>query len=104
MPDIKANVRFYLTEEGGRSMGFPRGCGERCGIPFSFQGELFDCWILLSYMNMNIELGEWVTVPVKFLSPDLIKPRLKVGDKFKLWEGKFIADGEVLNIIMCDGN
>ncbi|MCK4997903.1 MAG: hypothetical protein KAS23_00155 [Anaerohalosphaera sp.] len=53
---------------------------------------------------MNIELGEWVTVPVKFLSPDLIKPRLKVGDKFKLWEGKFIADGEVLNIIMCDGN
>lgn len=35
-------------------------------------------------------------VPIKFLMPDLIKPRLQAGARFTLWEGKDFADGEVL--------
>ncbi len=31
--------------------------------------------------------------PLKFLSPDLIKPRLRERSHFRLWEGRIVADG-----------
>ena len=62
IPDIKAKVRFYLTEEGGLKHDFPRKCSERFGCPFSFQDELFDCWIMLCIMQKDILLRKWTTV------------------------------------------
>jgi hypothetical protein len=38
-------------------------------------------------------------IPIKFLNPDLVKHRLKQGDKFYLWEGKRIAEGQVEKLL-----
>ena len=68
------------------------------GCPLFFQGELFDCRILLDQIGISLEPGSHYTVPIKFLNPILIKPRLKTGTQFKLWEFRFFADGEVVDI------
>ena len=35
-------------------------------------------------------------VAIKFLNPGMVKPRLSVGARFKLWEAGDFADGEIL--------
>jgi hypothetical protein len=39
------------------------------------------------------------TVPITLLSPALVKPRLRIGSRFKLWELGEIADGVVEKVI-----
>jgi hypothetical protein len=43
-PDIVASLRLYTTAEGGRKGPTPP---DTLGCPFEFQGELFDCRLLL---------------------------------------------------------
>ncbi len=95
-PDIIAKVRLYSKDEGGRNRGLPL---DRFGIPMFFEGEYFDCRLLLDQVGLSPEPGSVTIVPIKFLYPELIKPRLSVGKHFKLWEMKFIGEGEVLEVI-----
>jgi hypothetical protein len=55
---------------------------------------MFDCILLLQTVG-PLAPGTTATVPIRFLSPDLIKPRLATGVRFKLWEIRDIADGIV---------
>jgi len=59
-----------------------------------FGGEYFDCRVLLIESG-PVAPGERVTAPIKFLRPELIKSRLKVGDRFRLREARVIAEGTV---------
>jgi hypothetical protein len=94
-PDIIASVRFYTTEAGGRKGPTPP---DKFGCPFDFQGEKFDCRLLLGGVG-SIAPGATARVPIAFLYPELVKPRLKVGNGFTLWEMRTIAVGVVEEIL-----
>lgn len=94
-PDIIATVRLYVTDAGGRKGHTPP---EVFGCLFTFEGEKFDCRLLLQEVG-PLAPGASTKVPVAFLYPELIKPRLKVGSRFTLWEMKAIGDGIVEEII-----
>jgi hypothetical protein len=95
-PHVMAKVRLYTNEEGGRSKPIP---AIQFSCPLFFQGEGFDCRLLLDQAGIDLPLGGNAVVPIKFLFPEHIVPRLKKGDQFRLWEGKEIAVGEVLEVI-----
>jgi hypothetical protein len=40
-----------------------------------------------------------VTVPIAFLDPKKVLQKLSLGESFKLWEGKIIADGVVEKVM-----
>ena len=42
--------------------------------------------------------GSVARVPIRFLCPHLIVPRLSVGSPFTLWEGGTIGEGTVIEI------
>ncbi len=94
-PDIIASVKFYPTEKGGRKGPTPP-VTFRCLS--EFEGEKFDCALFLNESG-PLAPGESATVPIKFLFPELVKPRLKVGSRFKLWEMRTIAEGVVEQIL-----
>lgn len=91
-PDIIAEVHFLPTESGGRRGPTP---SNSFGCPFFFEGELFDCVMFLDDIG-SIPPGSTVTLPIWFLSPGLIKPRLSAGSEFSLWEIGVIANGKVM--------
>ena|SRR5579871_1377292 len=94
-PDIIASVRFYPTEQGGRKGPTPPHIF-RC--PLEFEGEKFDCGLHLDETG-SLAPGMSAKVPITLLFPALLKPRLKVGSRFTLWEGRTIADGVVEKVI-----
>src|SRR6266568_7777809 len=95
-PDAVVRVRFLKTDEGGRATPIPPG--GMFGCPFVFAGEYFDCRLFLQDRTAPISPGDTVEVALKFLWPDLIKPRLRQGSPCGLWEGKIIADGVVSRV------
>jgi hypothetical protein len=60
-------------------------------------GEAFDCRLLVT--SRILRPGETYELPVKFLSPHLVVPKLAVGTVVTLWEGKEIATGEVIELV-----
>ncbi|MGD0580120.1 MAG: hypothetical protein ABSC08_14460 [Bryobacteraceae bacterium] len=94
-PDIIASVRFYPPDEGGRRVATaPRLF--KC--PLEFEGAKFDCGLHLEESG-PLAPGATATVPITLLYPALIKPRLKVGSRFTLWEMRTIAEGVVEEIL-----
>jgi hypothetical protein len=89
--DIIASVRFLPTSQGGRKGPTPRRIF-RC--PLEFEGEKFDCGLDLESSGPLFP-GMTATIPITLLFPKLVKPRLKVGSKFTLWEMGMIAEGVV---------
>lgn len=94
-PDAIIEVRFKTPDEGGRQ-GDVTG-GEFYGCPLFVEGEAFDCRLLLS--GRTLQLGETYELPVKFLNPGLVLPKLSPGKSVKLWEGKDIATGKVVRLV-----
>lgn len=92
-PDAIIEVRFKTTAEGGREGAV---VGELYGCPLFVDGEAFDC--RLSLDGKTLQLGETYELPVKFLNPHLVLPKLSPGKPVKLWEGKEIATGKVLRL------
>lgn len=90
-PDIVADVRFYSTAEGGRQQVTPATMFA-CILVIS--GENFDCRLLLEGIG-PVAPGQTVRVPIKFLSPHLLKHRLTKGTHFHLRELRTIAEGVV---------
>lgn len=95
-PDIVARVSLYPADKGGRQKPIPP---IRFGCPFFFEGEGFDCRLLLDQAGVSLEPGDTVEVPIKFVHPELVKPRLQSGARFTLWEAGDFADGEVLKVV-----
>jgi hypothetical protein len=93
-PDAIIAVRFKTPEENGRRSPID---GDYYGCPFCVDGEYFDCRLLLA--GQQLELGETYEVPVQFLRPDLVLPKLRKEKEFTLWEGKEVATGKVVRVI-----
>ena len=97
-PDIIATVKLYETDRDGREGPTPPGA---FGCLFELDGEYFDCRLLLEEIGA-LRPGQLATVPIKFLNPDMLGPRLRAAQCFHLWDGKVIADGEVKEIVMVN--
>jgi hypothetical protein len=90
-PDLIAKIYLFPTSEGGRQGPTP---SEKFGCLLEFNGEFFDCRLLLEETGA-LWPGQEAVISIKFLNPDLAKHQLKLGDSFYLYEGKRIAEGEV---------
>ena len=100
-PDIVAKLQFHTTAEGGRKGPIYGTNLFKC--IFVFGRELFDCGLLLDEQS-SICPGQAVTVPIRFLVPELLQRRLRPGDKFQLWESRTIAEGEVESVLLDPGH
>lgn len=92
-PDIIINVRFLTPPEGGRG-GAVQGPSYSC--PLFVDNDGFDCRLLLD--DRQLELGKAYEVSVKFLFRDKALPRMYPGAPIRLWEGRDIAQGQVVRI------
>jgi len=99
-PDAIARIRMYTKEEGGKSKVIS---GEQFGCPLYYKQEGFDCRLLLGGQR-NLHAGDTAELPIKFLFPEHIKPRLKEGDTFTLWDLGMFAEGEILEIVEDDAD
>jgi len=95
-PDLIARLQFYSESDGGREGATP---SDHLGCIFEYGGESFECRLLLKDVG-PIAPGGRATVPIKLLRPELIKRRLRVGDRFPLREASTIAEGAVESIEM----
>ena len=94
-PDIIATVRFLSRGEGGRESSTPP---EVFRCMFGYEDELFDCGLLLKGIG-SLAPGRTERVPIQFLWPEYVKPRLRPGSRFILREAHKIAEGIVEEII-----
>ena len=94
-PEILAEVSFLPTANGGRQGNTP---ADRFGCLVEYQGEFFDCRLDLAATG-PIAPGSIVTVPIQFLAPHLIVPRLSPGARFTLWDGRTVATGSVVSVL-----
>lgn len=96
VPDVIVDVKFYKTEDGGR-----KGPTSPEFFPclFVINNHNHDCRLLLDNIG-SIFPGDFkINVPIKFLCPDLVIPKLKNGMKFYLRGVKIVAEGVVKEII-----
>lgn len=93
-PHILAEISLLTTEEGGL-----KG-------PFLFPVIKLLTRIGDSYHDCGIDFSESIPLypggsaiaPVEFLCPDLVMPKLKVGDTFDLWHGRVVGHARVLQL------
>jgi hypothetical protein len=90
-PDIIASVRLLSTDEGGRKSPI---VASAFGCIFEHEGEANDCRLLLDGKG-DVWPGQQLSVPIKFLCPELVRPRIRIGDSFLLREGKVIGRGTI---------
>ena len=98
-PDIYIKVRFKTSEEGGRKTSVKRKTPlgpDFYACPLIVDDKAYDCRLLIG--DEEIELGKYYEIPVKFLDKDAVLPNLSIGKKITLWEGKNVADGEIMRI------
>jgi len=93
--DAIIKVRFKTTAEGGRQ-GAIIIVEHHYGCPLFVDGEAFDCRLLI--LGQTLQLGETYELPIKFLNPQLVLPKLSPAKSISLWEGKEIAVGEVVRL------
>jgi len=97
-PDVIAKLTLYPVEQGGRKSATP---SDYLGCIFEFEGEYFDCRLLLGDFGPLLP-GTRATVPIKFLSPELVRERLQNGSRFILREVEPIGEGVVQEISTLD--
>lgn len=93
-PDILVSLRFLTTAEGGRSQPTP---SESLSPILEYGTEFFACRLLLQGIG-SIAPGGTASVPIKLLRPDLVKGRMRVGERVRLRELATIAEGTIEQI------
>ncbi len=93
--DAIVKVHFYKPGNGGLPKTFSARTF-RC--PFQFGDALHEGGLLTN--SMPIEPGQTYTLPLVFLQPDLVRPKLTVGMKIFLKNGfvKNLGEAEILEI------
>jgi hypothetical protein len=94
-PDAIVDIELLSPHDGGRHTSI---AADSYGCPIRFEDEYFDCRMDMSGVGA-LSPGGSARVPVKFLNPHLIVPRLQPGSKFTLWEGKTIGQGKVVAVL-----
>ena len=92
VPDAVVTLTLLQTWEGGRSGPMPArwyGCVLQVGDA-SFDARL--------RLDTEFALGTTRTVGVDFLSPKTALMTLSAGVEFRLWDGRAIGSGRVLQV------
>ena len=92
--DIVARVHFLDSSQGGKKLSI---IGEYFSCPLEFGGEYYDCRLYLENIKI-INPGDHVVVPIAFLFPTIVMPKLTAGMEFTLWEAKTIAYGTIIEV------
>jgi hypothetical protein len=92
--DIRAQITFLTTAEGGRQSPTPANF---FSCPMIIKHQRFDSRLQLTEIGF-ISPGDTVEVPIKFLDTDQVLSLLTVGESFELWESRTIARGKVLSL------
>lgn len=87
-------VAMLTTEDGGRRGPTPP---HQFGCIFQVEDDYFDCRIDLSTSGA-LTPGQTATVPIAFLHPDDVVPRLSVGTRCTLREARVIAHAVVRKV------
>lgn len=91
--DAIIRVRFLTTAEGGRQTDL---IGEEYSCPMFIDNQAFDCRIAL--MGNRVVLGQTYDLPVRFLDRAAALPLLSCGKSVRLWEGKHVANAEIVQL------
>lgn len=94
-PDATVEIEMLPTANGGRAGATPPN---QFGCVFELGGEYYDCRLDLTSSGPLIP-GQSANVPLAFLFPEKVVPRLMEGAQFHLWEGHTIATGHVKSVI-----
>lgn len=92
--DVIAEVRLLTSAAGGRSSPTP---ADILSCLFVLEGETFDCRLFLREVG-PISPGQSAVIPIKFLNPDLVIPRLDKGTHFQLRDYRPIAVGNIIRV------
>ena len=92
--DAVVEVSMLTTEAGGRQGPTPTG---QFGCIFQVEDDYFDCRLDLSSSG-PLSPGQTATVPVAFLHPEDVVPRLSVGTRCGLREARIIASAVVREV------
>ncbi len=95
-PDIFITIKFYKKEDGGRNIPTPSNF---FSCVFVIGDKNYDARMLLEGIGSIYPGDKKINVPVKFLCSDLVIPKINVGDKFYVRDGRVIADGIIEKII-----
>lgn len=92
--EIRAQITLKLTENGGRQSPIAR--------------EFYPCRVLIgeSFHDARIywekidllSPGDEKEVTVKFLDPEIVLPKLQIGDTFSIWELQKVGQLKILEI------
>jgi hypothetical protein len=66
---------------------------------FVINDKNHDCRLLLEEVGSILPGNFKKSVPIKFLCPELVLPKLQNGAKFYLRDGKIVAEGKVNEMI-----
>jgi hypothetical protein len=94
--DILVDVKFYEVNFDGRKTPTPN---DFSGCLFLSDGEKHDCRLLLKKIGAICPGDFKKNVPIKFLCPELVMPKLFEGKNFYLWELRNIGEGQIVKII-----
>lgn len=95
-PDAIVTLGVYAKELGGHPIHFsPKW---QCRFPLQIDNESFDCALLFEGEG-SILPGQRTRVSIKFLYPERAKQHIKVGSKFRLWDRRDFAEGEILEVL-----
>lgn len=91
---ITAEIQLLRTDQNG--LGAPL-TQKKVGCIFTYRGEDFSCFILIDD-GKGLSPGMAGEIFIKFVYPELIVPRLKVGARFDLRDYRVFAHGKILAI------
>jgi hypothetical protein len=94
-PDVLVKVKFYTTNDGGRSGPTPDNF---FGCFFSLNNKNYDGRLLLEGIGPINPGDEKKLVPLAFLCPENIKDILKIGTKLLVHDGQCIGEATVSKI------
>jgi hypothetical protein len=101
MVDAIANIRFFLTSEGGVKRPITpiaEAVVPRVGVYFKFEDAIYGGSVMLQ-KGKNISPGETVQLPLAFTRPDLLCPLLRIGSKLLITFGQNpIAEAKILQV------
>jgi hypothetical protein len=93
-PDVIARIRMYPREQGGKNKVIS---GKQFSCPLYYHQKGFDCRLLLDEQQ-SLHPGDTAEIPLQFLCPEDIKPQLKQGETFTLWDLRTFAEGEIVQV------
>lgn len=97
-----ARIELLSSNNGGRQGPLPEA---NFGCPVFFENvpalaeHGYDCRLDLVKLGGKVSPGDTLSeVGMSFLSWDELRPHLRPGVRFRLWEGKVIGHGEIVSL------